>query len=146
MKELVSVAEEIPSGVYRRDRDSTGFIDGSENPSLIDASDAALIPKGEPGGGGNVLILQKRKHDTNAWEFLPIVQQERIMGRRKLDNVELYDKPSDLYVASTDQDQFGKIFRRKMLYGTVTDHGTMFVGFRGGYYFVPSTDSLHRTS
>jgi putative iron-dependent peroxidase len=32
-------------------------------------------------------------------------------------------------VASTDQDEFGKIFRRNMPYGTVTDHGTMFVGF-----------------
>ena len=32
-------------------------------------------------------------------------------------------------MASTDQDRFGKIFRRNMPYGTVTDHGTMFVGF-----------------
>ena len=33
------------------------------------------------------------------------------------------------HVASTDQDRFGKIFRRNMPYGTVTEHGTMFVGF-----------------
>jgi porphyrinogen peroxidase len=32
-------------------------------------------------------------------------------------------------VARTDQDVFGRIFRRNMPYGTVTDHGTMFVGF-----------------
>jgi len=32
-------------------------------------------------------------------------------------------------VGSTDQDRFGKIFRRNMPYGTVMDHGTMFVGF-----------------
>jgi len=32
-------------------------------------------------------------------------------------------------VASTDQERFGDIFRRNMPYGTVTDHGTMFVGF-----------------
>jgi putative iron-dependent peroxidase len=51
------------------------------------------------------------------------------MGRRKLDSVELDDKPADSHVASTDQDRFGKIFRRNMPYGTVTDHGTMFVGF-----------------
>ena len=43
--------------------------------------------------------------------------------------VELDDKPSDSHVASTDQDRFGKIFRRNMPYGTVTKHGTMFVGF-----------------
>jgi putative iron-dependent peroxidase len=43
--------------------------------------------------------------------------------------VELEDKPSDSHVASTDQDEYGKIFRRNMPYGTVIDHGTMFVGF-----------------
>ena len=51
------------------------------------------------------------------------------MGRTKPDSVELDDKPDDSHVASTDQDRFGKIFRRNMPYGTVTDHGTMFVGF-----------------
>jgi hypothetical protein len=51
------------------------------------------------------------------------------MGRRKLDSVELDDKPAESHVARTDQDQYGKIFRRNMPYGTVTDHGTMFVGF-----------------
>jgi putative iron-dependent peroxidase len=50
------------------------------------------------------------------------------MGRRKGDSVELDDKPADSHVASTDQDRFGKIFRRNMAYGTVTD-GTMFLGF-----------------
>jgi putative iron-dependent peroxidase len=129
VKELASVAEETSSWAYRHDRDLTGFIDGSENPSLIDAPDAALIADGSAGEGGTILLLQKWKHDTEAWESLPVDQQERIMGRRKLDSVELDDKPRDSHVASTDQDQFGKIFRRNMPYGTVTDHGTMFVGF-----------------
>jgi len=52
-----------------------------------------------------------------------------VIGRKKPDSVELEDKPPDAHVASTDQDRFGKIFRRNMPYGTVTDHGTMFVGF-----------------
>jgi len=129
VKDLASVAEETSSWAYKHDRDLTGFIDGSENPSLIDASDAAVISAGQPGEGGSILLLQKWKHDTTAWESLPVDQQERIMGRRKLDSVELDNKPSDSHVASTDQDQFGKIFRRNMPYGTVTDHGTMFVGF-----------------
>ena len=51
------------------------------------------------------------------------------MGRRKLDSEEIEDKAADSHVASTDQDRFGKIFRRNMPYGTVTAHGTMFVGF-----------------
>jgi putative iron-dependent peroxidase len=129
VKELASVAEETSSWAYRHDRDLTGFIDGSENPSLIDAPEAALIPDGSAGEAGSILLLQKWKHDTATWESLPVDQQERVMGRRKLNSVELDDKPSDSHVASTDQDQYGKIFRRNMPYGTVTDHGTMFVGF-----------------
>jgi len=129
VKELASVAEETSSWAYQHDRDLTGFIDGSENPSLIDAAEAALIPDATAGEGGSILLLQKWKHDTAAWESLSVEQQERVMGRRKRDAVELDDKPSDSHVASTDQDQYGKIFRRNMPYGTVTDHGTMFVGF-----------------
>jgi putative iron-dependent peroxidase len=32
-------------------------------------------------------------------------------------------------VARTDQDLFGKIFRRNIAYGSLTRHGTIFVGF-----------------
>jgi putative iron-dependent peroxidase len=118
-----------PSWAYRHDRDLTGFIDGSENPSLIDAPEVALIPEGDSGEAGTILLLQKWRHDTAAWELLPIPEQEGVIGRRKLDSVELDNKPPDSHVARTDQDQFGKIFRRNMPYGTVGNHGTMFVGF-----------------
>ncbi|HMC37685.1 MAG TPA: Dyp-type peroxidase, partial [Actinomycetota bacterium] len=114
---------------YRHDRDLTGFIDGTENPSLIDAPEVALIPDGKPGAGGTILLLQKWAHDAEQWESLPIARQEQVIGRRKLDSVELEDKAPESHVASTDQETFGKIFRRNMPYGTVTAHGTMFVGF-----------------
>jgi porphyrinogen peroxidase len=124
-----SLADETSSWSYRHDRDLTGFIDGSENPSLLDASLSALLPEGVPGAAGTVLLLQKWKHNVAEWETLPIDQQERIMGRTKLDSTELENKPLDSHVARTDQDEFGNIFRRNMPYGTVDDHGTMFVGF-----------------
>jgi putative iron-dependent peroxidase len=111
------------------DRDLTGFVDGSENPTLLDAPIAALLPEGVPGAGGSVMLLQKWKHKVVEWEAQPVSQQERIIGRTKLDSVELEDKPADSHVARTDQDEFGNIFRRNMPYGTVGDHGTMFVGF-----------------
>jgi putative iron-dependent peroxidase len=124
-----SLGEQTSSWSYRHDRDLTGFIDGSENPTLLDAAEAALLPEGVPGAAGTVLLLQKWKHKVREWEALPIHQQERIMGRTKLDSVELENKPSDSHVARTDQDEFGNIFRRNMPYGVVDDHGTMFVGF-----------------
>ena len=126
---LASVAEETLSWPYQHDRDLTGFIDGTENPTLINAPEVALIPDGSPGAGGTILLLQKWEHDTVAWESLAVTQQERVIGRTKLDSLELNEKPPDSHVASTDQDRFGKIFRRNMPYGKVTNHGTMFVGF-----------------
>jgi putative iron-dependent peroxidase len=124
-----SLCEETSSWPYRHDRDLTGFIDGSENPTLLDAPVAALLPEGVPGAAGSVLLLQKWKHNTSQWEALPVEQQEHIMGRTKLDSIELQNKPADSHVARTDQDKFGNIFRRNMPYGDVEDHGTVFVGF-----------------
>jgi porphyrinogen peroxidase len=126
---LASMEDETSSWPYRHDRDLTGFIDGSENPTLLDAPAAALIPEGAPGAAGSVLLLQKWKHKVTEWEALPVDQQERIMGRTKQDSVELTNKPADSHVARTDQDEFGHIFRRNMPYGGVDNHGTMFVGF-----------------
>jgi porphyrinogen peroxidase len=124
-----SLADETSSWPYRHDRDLTGFIDGSENPTLLDAPAAALLPEGVPGAAGTVLLLQKWKHKVVEWEALPVDHQERIMGRTKLDSVELDPRPADSHVARTDQDEFGDIFRRNMPYGSIGDHGTMFVGF-----------------
>ncbi len=129
LKELASVAEETSSWPYRHDRDLTGFVDGTENPTLVDAPEVALIQEGSPGAGGTILLLQKWEHDTAKWASLSTGDQEKAMGRTKLDSIELSDKPAESHVARTDQEEFGKIFRRNMPYGTVTNHGTMFVGF-----------------
>jgi porphyrinogen peroxidase len=126
---IATVAEETSSWPYMHDRDLTGFIDGTENPSLIEAPDVALIPEGAPGGAGTILLLQKWEHDAGLWESLSITEQERVIGRTKTDSTELADRSDDSHAARTDQDRFGKIFRRNMPYGTVTKHGTMFVGF-----------------
>jgi putative iron-dependent peroxidase len=129
LEPLASIAEETSSWPYQHDRDLTGFIDGSENPTLIEAPEIAVIPDGSPGAGGTILLLQKWTHDAAVWESLPVVAQEAVIGRTKDASVELDNKPADSHVAKTDQDEFGKIFRRNMPFGTVTEHGTMFVGF-----------------
>ena len=126
---VASVADETSSWPYRYDHDLTGFIDGTENPSLLEAPGVLVVPDGTPGAGGTVLLLQKWAHDAARWESLDVAAQERVIGRRKPDSVELDPKPSDSHVARTDQDKFGHIFRRNMPYGTVTNHGTVFVGF-----------------
>ncbi len=126
---MASVAEETTSWPYHHDRDLTGFIDGTENPTLIDAADVALVASPGPGAGGSILLLQKWVHDATSWEAASAYEQETVIGRRKSDSEELDPKPADSHVARTDQDEFGQIFRRNMPYGTVVAHGTMFVGF-----------------
>ena len=89
----------------------------------------ALIPEGEPGAGGSILLLQQWEHDIPSWEALSTDAQEAVIGRRKMDSVELDPRPEGSHVARTDQDAFGDIFRRNIAYGSVTAHGTIFVGF-----------------
>jgi putative iron-dependent peroxidase len=129
LRDVAVLTGETAGWSYHRDLDLTGFIDGTENPSVAIAPGKVLIPPGAPGAGGSVLLLQKWAHDSVAWTSLPTADQEAVIGRRKPDSVELSDRPGTSHVARTDQDDFGTIFRRNTPYGSVLDHGTMFVGF-----------------
>jgi len=126
---IAELATETVGWPYHHDRDLTGFIDGTENPTLVEATNIALIPPGSPGEGASILLLQLWEHDAIGWEGLPVEAQEDIIGRKKPDSAELDPKPPTSHVARTDQDDFGKIFRRNIAYGTLTRHGTIFVGF-----------------
>jgi putative iron-dependent peroxidase len=126
---VAQLANEMVGWPYHRDLDLTGFIDGTENPTLVEATSVAIIPSGLPGEGGSILLLQQWEHDVIAWESLPVASQEAIIGRRKADSAELEPSPPTSHVARTDQDRFGKIFRRNIAYGSVAQHGTIFVGF-----------------
>ena len=129
LADVAELASETVGWPYHHDRDLTGFIDGTENPSLVEATSVAIIPPGSPGEGGSILLLQQWEHDAINWEGLPVAAQEDIIGRSKADSAELDPRPPTSHVARTDQDQFGKIFRRNIAYGTLTRHGTIFVGF-----------------
>ncbi|HLY33965.1 MAG TPA: Dyp-type peroxidase [Jatrophihabitantaceae bacterium] len=138
LRPAAALATETVGWSYHRDLDLTGFIDGTENPPLAQAPGYVLIPDGSPGAGGTIWLLQKWAHDAAAWTALQIDEQERVIGRRKSDSEELDDRPTTSHVARTDQDDFGKIFRRNTAYGSVTDHGTMFVGFARDQRFLAS--------
>ena len=126
---VAEVASEVVGWSYHHDLDLTGFIYGTENPSLSEAPEVVLVPKGLPAAGGSVLLLQQWVHRTDAWTALDVEEQEQVIGRAKPDSLELDPQPPASHVARTDQDTFGHIFRRNTAYGSVTDHGTMFVGF-----------------
>ena len=127
LADVATVVEETEGWTYQHHRDLTGFVDGTENPSLVEIPSVALVPPGHPGAGGSVLLLQRWPHDPS-WRELDVGEQERVIGRTKNDSVELTDKPETSHAARTDQDEVGKIVRRNLAYGSVTRHGTMFVG------------------
>jgi putative iron-dependent peroxidase len=129
-----AVGSELTGWLYQHDRDLTGFIDGTENPSLLTAPGVAAVPAGQPGSGASIVLYQQWRHDSAAWESLGMVGQEMAMGRTKPDSVELAADvmPPSAHVARTTIDVDGQereIFRRNVAYGGVTDHGTAFVGF-----------------
>ena len=120
---------ELVGWPYHHDLDLTGFIDGTENPTLVEALEVALVPDGAVGAGASILLLQQWEHDAIGWEAKSVDAQEDIIGRRKADSEELDPRPPTSHVTRTDQETFGKIFRRNVAYGTLLDHGTIFVGF-----------------
>jgi putative iron-dependent peroxidase len=124
-----TLANEIIGWPYHRDLDLTGFIDGTENPTLVEATAVAIVDGASPGEGGSILLLQQWEHDADRWEALRVDQQEQVIGRRKLDSEELDPRPETSHVTRTDQDRFGQIFRRNIAYGSLSRHGTIFVGF-----------------
>jgi putative iron-dependent peroxidase len=128
------LAREVTGWLYHHDRDLTGFIDGTENPSLLEAPAVATVPAGQPGAGSSIVLHQLWRHDTAAWESIGEHGQELAMGRTKPDSVELPpdQMPPSAHVARTSFEINGEeqdIFRRNVGFGGVTEHGTVFVGF-----------------
>ncbi|MBM0128120.1 Dyp-type peroxidase [Pimelobacter simplex] len=110
-------------------RDLTGFVDGSENPPPHEVHTHATVRPGGPGAGGSILLLQKWVHDTRSWSALSEQDQEQVIGRTKQTDEELDDPPATSHVARTDQETFGRVYRRNTSFGTPSENGTMFVGF-----------------
>ena len=134
LKAIAAPVREIIGWTYQSNRDLTGFQDGTENPTLVDAPEVVLIPENKPGAGGSILLFQQWKHDSDAWRALPLQKQEQIIGRTKADSVEFDEShmPADSHVTRTTLEEGGnelKIFRRNTPNGSVGDHGTVFVGF-----------------
>jgi porphyrinogen peroxidase len=135
LEHVASVASEQPCFVHRDSRDLTGFIDGSANPMTHEAPEAALIPDGQPGEGGAHVLVMRWIHDLDAFEALPLKEQEAVIGRSKRTSVEMVgtDLPAGAHIARVQiTDAAGEelpIYRRSVPYGTVAEHGLYFVAF-----------------
>ncbi len=133
----VAVVDEVHGFNYFDDRDLIGFADGTENPEGQARIDATTIGAEDAGfAGGGYVVVQKYLHDLKAWDALPIERQEAIIGRTKLDDIELDDavKPSSAHNALTTIVENGEeldIVRDNMPFGEVGkgEFGTYFCGY-----------------
>ena len=133
----VSPVEEVHGFRYFDDRDLVGFVDGTENPRGAEALDAVLIREEDAAfAGGSYVIVQKYLHDLKAWNALSTAAQERIIGRKKLSDIELDEsvKPTSAHSALTTIVEDGKevkILRDNMPFGHASrgEFGTYFIGY-----------------
>ncbi len=135
---LGRVVDEVHGFRSFDERDLLGFVDGTENPEGEAAPTAVLIGDEDAEfAGGSYVVVQKYVHDIEAWEALPVEEQERAVGRTKLDDIEFPDdqKPADSHLAlNTIVDEDGderQIVRVNMPFGEVgaDEFGTYFIGY-----------------
>jgi porphyrinogen peroxidase len=133
----VTPVDEVQGFRYFDDRDLLGFVDGTENPRGAAAVEAVLVREEDAAfAGGSYVIVQKYLHDLDAWNALPTETQERIIGRKKLSDIELDDsvKPTSAHSALTTIVEGGKeikILRDNMPFGRpgYGEFGTYFIGY-----------------
>jgi porphyrinogen peroxidase len=134
----VTVQDEVQGFRYFDERDLIGFVDGTENPDAAAAAAAALIGAQDPDfAGGSYVMVQKYVHDMSAWNVLTVEDQEKVIGRSKLDDIEMPDdvKPANSHVAlNTITDPDGterQIVRANMPFGAPSrgEFGTYYIAY-----------------
>ncbi|HET9081872.1 MAG TPA: Dyp-type peroxidase [Trebonia sp.] len=135
----VTVADEVQGFRYFDQRDLIGFVDGTESPPGAGGISAAIVGADDDPGfaGGSYVIVQKYLHDMAAWNALSVGEQERVVGRTKLDDIELPDdvKPANSHVAlntvtGADGEE-RQIVRANMPFGNLGkgEFGTYYIGY-----------------
>jgi porphyrinogen peroxidase len=137
LEAVVSVADEVHGFKYFDNRDLIGFVDGTENPVAGAAADATIIGAEDAGfAGGSYVVVQKYLHDLDKWNAVAVEDQEKIIGRKKLSDIELDDaaKPPfahNVLTNITEDGQQLQILRDNMPFGNVSERefGTYFIGY-----------------
>ena len=152
------VASDRTGFVHRDSRDLTGFIDGTANPILLEAPEAALVPDGSRGAGGSHVLTMRWVHDLDAFDRLSQEGQENVFGRTKPDSIEFVGTrlPTNAHIARVQIDDDAgeeiQIYRRSVPYGTTLEHGINFLAFAAdrarfdrmlARMFGPNDDGLH---
>jgi putative iron-dependent peroxidase len=133
----VATVDEVHGFKFFDDRDLIGFVDGTENPAGPTAEAATLVGEEDPAfAGGSYVIVQKYLHDLQRWNKVPVEEQENIIGRHKLSDIEQPDSVKKPYAHNvlTSIEENGEqlqIVRDNMPFGEVgkDEFGTYFIGY-----------------
>ncbi|MEJ5139625.1 Dyp-type peroxidase [Acinetobacter guillouiae] len=134
----VEVLDERVCFRYLDGRDLTGFIDGTENPQFPDdRAETALL--GEDSGifeDGSFIFAQRYVHELEKWKRLKVDAQENVIGRSKLESIEMDDehKPENAHIARVViEDNEGEeleILRHSLPYGDGQgEQGLFFIAY-----------------
>lgn len=141
MAGAVTVVDEVHGFRFFEQRDLLGFVDGTENPDGPEAVEAAQIGNEDPDfAGASYVHVQKYTHDMAAWNALSVTEQELVIGRTKLEDIEMDDavKPTNSHIAlNVIEDADGnelQVVRANMPFGTLGN------GESGTYYIAYAAD------
>ena len=138
LKAVSYPVDEVSGFRYFDGRAIIGFVDGTENPEPEIAAEYALVGDEDPDfKGGSYAFIQKYIHDMDKWRALSDEEQEKVIGRKKFNDVELSDdvKPKTAHnVVSKAHDADGneiKIMRANMPFSNPSknEYGTFFIGY-----------------
>lgn len=133
----ITVVDEVQGFRYFDDRDLLGFVDGTENPTGNALYQSTLIGDEDADfAGGSYVVVQKYLHNLTAWGALSVEEQEGVIGRAKLDDVELPDRGGrkshrtlNTIVAADGSER--QILRDNMPFGRPgqAEFGTYYIGY-----------------
>lgn len=136
--DTVTTVDETAGFRYRHGRDLLDFADGTANPDGAGLPAATLVGEEDPAhAGGSYVVVQRYLHDMAAWRGQSVATQEEIVGRTKLDGVELPDaeegqKSHKTLCTITDDDGVEHdILRDNMPFAAPGrgEYGTYFIGY-----------------
>jgi len=143
--DAVRVEDEVVGFRYFDSRDLLGFVDGTANPTGGDMMGSSQVGAEDPEfAGGSYVVVQKYLHDLSKWGSLPVTAQEGVIGRTKLENVELDDaehgqKSHKTLATITDENGVEHdILRDNMPFGRPGhgEFGTYFIGYSGRLWVI----------
>lgn len=118
---------------YGENRDLSGYIDGTENPTGKDAKKVAIVTgAGEGLDGGSYVAVQQWIHDFDVLDDMSTSHKDDSIGRHIADNEEFDSAPESAHVKRSAQESFTPeafMLRRSMPWVDGMSGGLEFVAF-----------------